>query len=222
MIDVKKQIAYWINGAEDDLVTAALLIREKRILHGLFFCHLVIEKAIKAHVVKTSEEVAPKSHNLVYLSEKAGLELNEENQIFLGILMKYQLQGRYPDYNPMLPDISTVNNYYEMTKILIPMAKSEIVEILKKYISLLRSEGITVDKAFLYGSYLSNTATEDSDIDVLIVSENEDDQLTGRIWNLTRKVNTKIEPYLVGKDIFNSTNISPLIDLVKRTGLEIR
>jgi hypothetical protein len=43
MIDIKKQIEYWINSAEDDLVTAELLIREKRILHGLFFCHLVIE-----------------------------------------------------------------------------------------------------------------------------------------------------------------------------------
>jgi hypothetical protein len=37
MIDVNKQIEYWINGAENDLLTAGLLIREKRILHGLFF-----------------------------------------------------------------------------------------------------------------------------------------------------------------------------------------
>jgi HEPN domain-containing protein len=48
MIDLKKQLDYWTKGAEDDLVTAELLIRENRILHGLFFCHLVIEKAIKA------------------------------------------------------------------------------------------------------------------------------------------------------------------------------
>jgi HEPN domain-containing protein len=58
MIDKIKQIEYWIEGAEEDLSTAELLIREKRILHGLFFCHLVIEKAIKAHIVKTSGEVA--------------------------------------------------------------------------------------------------------------------------------------------------------------------
>lgn len=101
------------------------------------------------------------------------------------------------------------------------MAQREIVEILKKYISLLRSEGIKVDKAYLYGSYLSNTATDNSDIDVLIVAENEDDYLTGRVWNLTRKINSKIEPYLVGKERFNSTEVSPLVDLVKRTGLEI-
>jgi HEPN domain-containing protein len=73
MLNIKKQIEYWINGAEDDLITASLLIQEKRILHGLFFCHLVIEKAIKAHVVKKSGEVAPRSHNLIYLSEKTEL-----------------------------------------------------------------------------------------------------------------------------------------------------
>lgn len=101
------------------------------------------------------------------------------------------------------------------------MAKSEIVNLLKKYIYLLRSEGITVDKAYLYGSHLSNTATDDSDIDIMIVTENEDDYLTGKIWSLTKKVNSKIEPYLVGKGRFNSNENSPLIDLVKNTGLEI-
>jgi len=101
------------------------------------------------------------------------------------------------------------------------MAKGEIVEILRKYIFVLRSEGITIDKAYLYGSYLSNTATDDSDIDIMIVTESEDDYQTGKIWSLTRKVNSKIEPYLVGKKRFNTNEDSPLIDLVKRTGLEI-
>lgn len=123
MINIQKQIEYWISGAEDDLLTANLLIREKRILHGLFFCHLVIEKAIKAHIVRTSGEAAPKSHNLIYLSEKTGLEFDEEVQIFLGILMKYQLQGRYPDYNPILPDTIKVNEYFEKTKTLLQWLK---------------------------------------------------------------------------------------------------
>ena len=101
------------------------------------------------------------------------------------------------------------------------MAKSEIVEVLKKYIFILRSEGITVDKAYLYGGYLSNTATEDSDIDVLIVTENENDNLTGKIWSLTKRVNSRIEPYLIDKDRFINNKDSLLIDLVKRTGIEI-
>lgn len=101
------------------------------------------------------------------------------------------------------------------------MAKREIVDTLKRYILVLQSEGISIDKAYLYGSHLSNTATDDSDIDVLIVTESEDDYLTGKVWSLTRKVNSRIEPYLVEKVRFINNVDSPLIDLVKRTGLEI-
>ncbi len=126
MIDLKKQIVYWTKGADDDLLTAELLLRQKRILHGLFFCHLVIEKALKAHVVKKFEDVAPRTHNLIYLSEKVALELDNESQIFIGILMKYQLQGRYPDYNPVLPDSILVVEYFEKTKTLFEWLKKKL------------------------------------------------------------------------------------------------
>ncbi|WP_162416868.1 nucleotidyltransferase domain-containing protein [Cyclobacterium roseum] len=101
------------------------------------------------------------------------------------------------------------------------MAKREIVELLKKYVFLLRSEGIAVDRAYLFGSYLSNTANEDSDIDIMIVTETEDDYLSGKIWNLTKKVNSKIEPYHIAKARFYDKVDSPLIELIKRTGLQI-
>ncbi len=126
MVDIQKQIGYWINGAEDDIITAKLLIQEKRNLHGLFFCHLVIEKAIKAHVVKKSGDVAPRTHNLVHLSENVGLIFDDENQIFMGILMKYQLQGRYPDYSPVLPDQKQVNEYFHKTKDLLQWIKMKL------------------------------------------------------------------------------------------------
>lgn len=126
MTIIQKQINYWIDGAEDDLITAGLLIKERRIIHGLFFCHLVIEKAIKAHFVKVVGEVAPRSHNLFYLSEKAELLYDDEIQIFIGILMKYQLQGRYPDYNPVIPDQLIVNEYYNQTKDLFKWLKMKL------------------------------------------------------------------------------------------------
>ena len=90
------------------------------------------------------------------------------------------------------------------------MAKNEVIAILRTYIYLLRSEGISVDKAFLYGSYLTNTATSESDIDLMIVTDNDtDDYLAGKIWNLTRKVNSRIEPFLVGtKRFYGNDNFS--------------
>ncbi len=126
MINVQKQIDYWINGALDDLETAEILIERKRLLHGLFFCHLVIEKILKAHVVMISQEIAPRTHNLMYLLEKAQLELSESEEIFLGILMKYQLQGRYPDYNPVIPDKLIVQNYLKQTEKLLQWLKKKL------------------------------------------------------------------------------------------------
>lgn len=116
MIDVDKQIDYWTSSAKDDLVTAKILIEKERYLHGLFFCHLVIEKVLKAHAVKSTLRVAPKSHNLLYLLEHSKVEIKNDDDIFLGVLMKYQLKGRYPDYNPVIPKKNDVINYLVKTE----------------------------------------------------------------------------------------------------------
>jgi len=60
VLNTEKQIEYWINTAKADLDTGELLIRESRNIHGLFFCHLAIEKALKAHVVKDTDKFLPK------------------------------------------------------------------------------------------------------------------------------------------------------------------
>jgi HEPN domain-containing protein len=51
-IEFEKQISYWIGLAMEDFEVAKILMEKKRYLHGLFFCHLVIEKSLKAIVVK--------------------------------------------------------------------------------------------------------------------------------------------------------------------------
>ena len=104
------------------------------------------------------------------------------------------------------------------------MATNEVIELLRKYILLLNSEGISVYKAFLFGSYSTNTATEISDIDVMIVSDNfdeTDDKAAGKMWKLTKNINTKIEPFLIGKNKFNDDISSPLVNMIKLNGIEI-
>ena len=104
------------------------------------------------------------------------------------------------------------------------MAKKEIIELLKKYIILLNTEGISVSKAFLFGSYSNDSASDSSDIDVLIVSDKYDetnDIVAGKIWKLTRKINTKIEPFLIGLNKFKNDDTSPLISMIKTNGIEI-
>ena len=126
MINTDKQIDYWISSSENDFDTAQLLIDNNKIISGLFFCHLVIEKALKAHVVKNTKQIPPKSHNLIFLSDKTNLNIIEDDEIFFGILMKYQLQGRYPDYNPIIPDKSKANEYLIRTREILKWLKEQL------------------------------------------------------------------------------------------------
>ncbi len=40
--------------------------------------------------------------------------------------MKYQLQGRYPDYSPVLPDQIRVNDYLKKTNELLKWLKAKL------------------------------------------------------------------------------------------------
>ena len=123
MIDTSKQIDYWVNGAYSDIETAELLLTGKKYVESLFFCHLAIEKILKALVVKNTCQFAPKSHNLIYLCEQAKINLSEDDNSLLSVLMKYQLEGRYPEYYPKVPSNKVVNDYLCKTKALLECLK---------------------------------------------------------------------------------------------------
>ncbi len=104
------------------------------------------------------------------------------------------------------------------------MAEEEIIALLKNYIDLLNKEGLSVRKAFLFGSYSVGMANSSSDIDIMIVSDKfdeTDDIAVGKMWRLTRKINTKIEPFLIGIKKFKEDNTSPLLSTIKLNGIEI-
>ena len=115
MKDVQKKNKYWLQQSDSDRETAELLLKNGRILHSLFFCHLAIEKAIKAIVVVSTEDFAPKSHNLFFLTEKAKLLLPDEFETLCGTLMKYQLEGRYPDFEPDIPSKDRASEIFAKT-----------------------------------------------------------------------------------------------------------
>jgi HEPN domain-containing protein len=114
--NIEKQIKYWKSGAESDIETADILIEKEKCLHGLFFCHLSIEKALKAHFIKSNKQLAPKTHNLIYLLKNTDLVLDESKKKLLGILLKYQLEGRYPEYEVSTPDRGDAQYYLSETK----------------------------------------------------------------------------------------------------------
>lgn len=125
-MNIKKQIEYWSNSSELDFETAELLIEKKKFLHGLFFCHLSVEKILKGVFVKTKNEFAPKTHDLIYLVNRSELDLNKKYLEFLPVLMKYQLEGRYPDYKISSPDETKAKEYLQKTKELLQWLKKKL------------------------------------------------------------------------------------------------
>ena len=104
------------------------------------------------------------------------------------------------------------------------MAQSEIIKLLQSYILLLNAAGLKIQKAFLYGSFARNEARPDSDIDVMLVSENFDNNNIdekAKAWQLTRKIDLRIEPFTIGSKRFFSGDDSVLVDQVKKEGIEI-
>ena len=125
-MDIKKQIEYWLKSAEDDIETSDILISKDKILQGLFFCHLCIEKTIKAHVVRCTELLPPKVHNLSYLIEKTDLILSESQLLFCDTLMYYQLEGRYPEFYPKIPSKIKSEEILQQTKELFQWLKAKL------------------------------------------------------------------------------------------------
>lgn len=99
------------------------------------------------------------------------------------------------------------------------VATDSAIESVRRYIEELRSHGIPVQEAIIFGSYAKGNPKEESDIDVALVSS----AFTGdrfedrrRIVPLRRKIDNRIEPMPFRPEDFNEGGI--LIDEIKRTG----
>ncbi len=96
---LQEHINYWIESAENDLIAANHLFDMGNYNWCLYIGHLVLEKAIKANYLKSSNNsIPPKLHNLSRLSELSNLAPDSDTEKFLVIANKFHLEGRYPEY----------------------------------------------------------------------------------------------------------------------------
>ena len=116
ILDIEKHIKYWLTSAQEDLETAELLIGSKRPRHGLFFAHLALEKLLKAHICNHTQDLAPRMHNLLRLTEKTNIDFPDKHKEFLAIFDRYQLEGRYPEFWPEKIDIEKAHEEYYRAK----------------------------------------------------------------------------------------------------------
>lgn len=105
------------------------------------------------------------------------------------------------------------------------MADSEVVEAVREYLTVLNKHGIPADRAILFGSRARGTGDEDSDIDILVVSSRFDEDrwaYESDLWRWTLEADHRIEPIPVGERQFVEDRASPMIEVARREGIEIR
>jgi len=91
-------IKFWLESSDKDFQAMDHLYVSGDYMWSLFIGHLVIEKLLKAYYIRTKDENYPMVHNLLRIAEKAGLDLNEEQQIFFSTVTGFNINARYDDY----------------------------------------------------------------------------------------------------------------------------
>jgi AbiV family abortive infection protein len=91
-------VNYWLTASKEDFESAEILFKNKKYHHALFFCHLSIEKMLKAIIVKSTKTAPPLIHDLIRLAERAALDLNEAQKNDLAEITTFNIDARYDDY----------------------------------------------------------------------------------------------------------------------------
>lgn len=76
--------------------------------------------------------------------------------------------------------------------------RAMIINIIREYLLLLKKHDVTYKKVYLFGSQVSGNVTDDSDIDLAIVSDDfSGDTIEDSLYlmKLRRQVDSRIEPH---------------------------
>lgn len=87
-------------------------------LGSAFFCHLTIEKALKAHYALVVLKPAPKTHNLLVLAAESHIldKIPTHYRDLLAELMPFQIEGRYPVDRQRLIQDNTPETFSSLLK----------------------------------------------------------------------------------------------------------
>lgn len=98
------------------------------------------------------------------------------------------------------------------------MVNQTIIKTAEQYIKQIPKE-MGLKKLYLFGSYANGNPNEDSDIDIAVVFENENDFYTNQmlLMKLRRKIDLRIEPHPINEKDFTTNN--PFACEIQKTGI---
>jgi HEPN domain-containing protein len=126
----EEHIAYWVNGAQDNLDAAFTIYSSQRYDWSLYVAHLAIEKLLKAlYIQHTDNFVPPKIHNLLKLMELSATKTSDEQKELLSDMNRFQIEARYPEIKYEFKKIATkefTDMYLSKIKEIYTWLKSQI------------------------------------------------------------------------------------------------
>lgn len=88
----------WAKSSQEDMRTAADLFRTHHYQYCLFFCHLSIEKILKALIVKNTGRAPLPIHNLRRLVRDINIQLSDMDLALLDEINEFNIKARYNDF----------------------------------------------------------------------------------------------------------------------------
>ncbi len=100
---------------------------------------------------------------------------------------------------------------------------TDYLEEIKKYIRYIGTK-IIIEKIILFGSYAKGTATNDSDIDVAVISPNFGkaplfDKIDLNEWKYDANLSADLQPFPFSPEQFKADNF--FVEEIRKTGIDI-
>jgi HEPN domain-containing protein len=93
---------HWIETSNNDYNTMVHLYESKDYHWSLFIGHLVIEKLLKAFIVKETQKHAPFTHDLRRLAKLTNINFEKEHILWFDVITTFNLNARYDNYKKRL------------------------------------------------------------------------------------------------------------------------
>jgi len=131
MTDFEKAVIHLQTSGDEDWEMAERLFKSKDYAYSLFFCHLALEKFLKAAVVVKTNAPAPYTHFLARLAEMAELPINESQIASLKTITRFNISGRYDNEKRTFRKLATkeyAQEYFNITQGLILWLKNNYLK----------------------------------------------------------------------------------------------
>ena len=105
------------------------------------------------------------------------------------------------------------------------MVEKQILDIVRRYMRALPEFGIHPELAVVFGSFARGNAHRWSDLDLLVVAPEFDNQPTlplwKKLWHATKAADNRIEPIPCGVKEWREGSDQPIIETARREGFEV-